>query len=516
MSTIQSRYFMILILFIIFYGAVTRLLPLQSEEAMVQSISEDGYLMMTIARNIALGLGMSTANGTIPTNGTQPLTSFLWAGIYWLVAGDKVQGILGIILIQFTSATLAAVLLWRLGIHLLPPHPTKPQIAILAAALWYASPVTIAQTQNGLETPFYLLAVLGVTLLIILFIRQWSFRHSILIGLLLGITFWIRNDAIFFILAVCLVQLLLGSWQRHEFWQRFLQVNVMGITTVLVALPWLIYNKVNFGGIMPISGSSQNLTSQFGQNLPLLPSVLIEYLLVFFPIPGQLQVMWPVVLASTVVLIGIMIGLWPLWLRLQQPTERRLFLLVSLYGIGLIGFYGLYFGAGHFLGRYLFPLSPFLALLSVAIGWWIWPQIPWQPLRYGILAGFMVSLSSVIAYKSLTDHPHQHAQVIDWVNQHVAEEEWVAAVQTGTLGYFHDRTLNLDGKVNPEALQARRQGPTELIKYVVNKRIGSQRIEYIIDWFGIASWIEKHSLIKQNFKLIVADPKLNLAVLKRQ
>ena len=516
MSTIQSRYFMILILFITVYGAVTRLLPLQSEEAMMQSISEDGYLMMTMARNIALGLGMSTANGTIPTNGTQPLTSFLWAGIYWLVAGDKVQWIFGIILMQFTLATLAAVLLWRLGIHILPPHPARLQMAILAAALWYASPITIAQTQNGLETPFYLLAVLGVTLLIILSTRQWSFRYAILIGLLLGITFWIRNDAIFFILAVGLMQLLLGSLQRHEFWQRFLQVNVMGITTVSVALPWLIYNQVNFGGIMPISGSSQSLTSQFGQNLPLLPSVFIEYLLIFFPIPGQLQVMWPVVLASTVVLIGIMISLWPLWLHLQQPTERRLFLLVSLYGIGLIGFYGLYFGAGHFLGRYLFPLSPFLALLSVALGWWVWQQIPWQLIRYGILAGFMVSLGSVIAYESLTNRPHQHAQVIDWVNQHVAEEEWVAAVQTGTLGYFHDRTLNLDGKVNPEALQARRQGPTELIKYVVNKRIGSQRIEYIIDWFGIASWIEKHSLIKQNFKLIVADPKLNLAVLKRQ
>lgn len=38
MSTIQSRYFMILILLILVYGAGTRLLPLQSEEAMVQSI----------------------------------------------------------------------------------------------------------------------------------------------------------------------------------------------------------------------------------------------------------------------------------------------------------------------------------------------------------------------------------------------------------------------------------------------------------------------------------------------
>jgi 4-amino-4-deoxy-L-arabinose transferase-like glycosyltransferase len=58
--------------------------------------------------------------------------------------------------------------------------------------------------------------------------------------------------------------------------------------------------------------------------------------------------------------------LWRLWRHLQT-IERRLFVLVSLYLLGLVGFYGFYFGAGHFLPRYLFPLSPFLALLWASL-----------------------------------------------------------------------------------------------------------------------------------------------------
>ena len=115
MPNIQNRSFAALIILLLIIGVVTRLEPLQDEQRMLKSISEDGYLMMTIARNMAIGLGMSTAEGTIPTNGTQPLTAFLWAGAYWLESGDKVKAIVWIILMQFLFATGAAFLLWRLG-----------------------------------------------------------------------------------------------------------------------------------------------------------------------------------------------------------------------------------------------------------------------------------------------------------------------------------------------------------------------------------------------------------------
>ena len=54
-----------------------------------QCVSEDGYLMLTVARNLALGNGLSISDGTIPSNGVQPLATLLFAGCIWLAGGDR-------------------------------------------------------------------------------------------------------------------------------------------------------------------------------------------------------------------------------------------------------------------------------------------------------------------------------------------------------------------------------------------------------------------------------------------
>ena len=106
-----------------------------------------------------------------------------------------------------------------------------------------------------------------------------------------------------------------------------------------------------------------------------------------------------------------------------------------------------------------------------------------------------------------------HKQVVDWSQAHLDPEVWVGAPQTGTLGYFHDRTINLDGKVNPEALAS-------LIEHghILHYTLASP-VQYIIDWVGMAQWVnmDQHSKeFGQEFEVIVEDPTLNLAVLKRR
>src|SRR5215831_20633195 len=77
-------------------GGVARLVPLLDIGGRLfrQFPTEDGYLMLTIARNIALGHGMSVSDGLQPTNGTQPLATLLWAAVFKLVAGDRRLGVL--------------------------------------------------------------------------------------------------------------------------------------------------------------------------------------------------------------------------------------------------------------------------------------------------------------------------------------------------------------------------------------------------------------------------------------
>ena len=62
-----------------------------------QCVSEDGYLMVTIARNLELGVGFSVSNGTIETNGVQPVV----ARVYHAIADD------GILMIKDVDTTPA-------------------------------------------------------------------------------------------------------------------------------------------------------------------------------------------------------------------------------------------------------------------------------------------------------------------------------------------------------------------------------------------------------------------------
>jgi hypothetical protein len=510
MSNVQHRGFVLLIVLLIAIGGIVHLAPLVvGGEFMVKSISEDGYLMLTIARNMALGLGMSTAEGTIPTNGTQPLMTAIWAVSYWLVNGDKMQGIVWVIVMQFIITTLAAVLLWYGGKRILQQYATAGTVAALAAATWYASLLTGFHTMNGLETGLYTLCIIGVAMMFSLTVHTWSIWRSIGLGVLLGITFWARNDAVFFIFAVCVTHLLLGPFDLNHIKQRLWQVLVMGTTSVVIALPWLINNQLQFGSIMPISGYSQSLDALWGRNWYLIPTTLVEDLFAFAPMPRSLQKQIGVIVVCTLIILAVAGLLIVLWSRFHT-AQRRLVMLVSIYTVGIASYYGLYFGASYFFGRYLFPLTPFFVLLWAAIVLFIWQRLVLTKLR-PIMPMFVVLFIGIIlaSYTFAYQRPlfymgihHAHFKFTKWVEKNVSEEVWVGGVQSGMLGYFHDRTINLDGKVNPHALEARKKH--ELDEYILKTDI-----QYVVDWYHIGP-INKRIEENPSIELIIHKEGLSV------
>jgi len=131
--------------------------------------------------------------------------------------------------------------------------------------------------------------------------------------------------------------------------------------------------------------------------------------------------------------------------------------------------------------------------------------------RYSFIIVFVSITFALFMRTYFKETPQPHFQATEWVKEHVKPHEWVGAIQSGTVGYFHDRTINLDGKVNPEALVARQED--RLIQYVIDKKI-----DYLVDWVGIADWIEHYPLLKANYTLLIKDQKNGtngLAVIKR-
>jgi hypothetical protein len=494
-------------------GLCARVAPLldPAGRGLRQFPTEDGYLMLTVARNMALGLGMSTAGGELPTNGVQPLATFLYAAGFGVVGGDRVAGVLIAQWLQLAIACAAGLLLWRTGRRLLGSLPGAGSIALLAAALWFAAPNTVRNSLNCLETGAYALALIGFCLYALRRLppgESWPLGACAGAGAWIALAFWVRNDAVLLAAAFCAHRLIAG-WRGAgiDLRRALVETGAIGSTAAVLALPWVVHNWLRFGYAMPISGVAESAGSHLGENLPYLPAAVAEYLAPPLQIPLAWETRAPAIALGLLLTAAWIAAAWAL--RARASAQARQWLeIVGLWALALCGFYGLAFGASHFMNRYVFALSPLLAIGSVAFAARAAAAVPvGRSLALGAaaLAVLAAGLLNLRAYRGGMDH--MHFQVVDWVEQNVPDDVWVAAIQTGTLGFYHDRTLNLDGKVNPRALEARLAGRTQ--EYVLETPA-----QYLVDWTGIAAWA-KGTALEGRFEIVELDAQRNLAVLRR-
>jgi len=505
-------------------GLVSRIAPLldQGGRLLRQFPTEDGFLMMTVARNLALGHGLSSAHGEIPTNGVQPLFTFIQSLVFTLVGGDKSAGVLAVMLLQIVLALLGAWMIRELTGRLLAGRAHRSSIGLLAAALWFASPVVVNNSMNGLESCLYVVGLLGVMLV-------WlgdRFRNpgagtssgALKVGLMLGLVFWARNDAVFLTVAVLVGYGLPGLREgRTELGVWVKRCLITGVSALLVAAPWLIFNLTRFGSIVPISARAQADSVAFGANLIEVPSKLFEYVTLLAPIPTALETRGWVVVVTSAVTIGFFAAAIVLARRLGGHVGSFVRLNITFSAL-IVAYYGLVFGAPWFVSRYLFPLSPFMVILSASLIVTGVSRIPAGKLRTirGALVVSLVILAVALNVRLYVKGPeNRYMQIVEWIAENVADDQWVGAPQSGTIGFFHDRTVNLDGKLNPEALRARREG--RIPDYIANEIFdeAGRRITYIADWSHIAKW-QSIPLISSNFELIVEDAQADLAVWRRR
>ena len=479
-------------------------------------VTEDGYLMLTVARNLAIGQGLSVSDGTIPTNGVQPLATVLYAVPYALTGGDKIVSLYFLHLIWTAIAVAGALAVRALAARVLNRMGLAPVWSWFTAALWFSGPLLTQHTMNGLETGLYTLLILLACLQFMRVVERGasvSVWDLMLMAAVLGLVFLGRNDGIF------LVMSFLGAWILHALFTLRLGVNVLVrrlvapavLFTVLVA-PWLIHNQILFGSIVPISGTAQSMTAGLGANAGLLPAVLFEQMFPMLPLPGRIETMLPVMLTTGLAVVVVMAT----FIRRAWRAGGAVWLMVMAYLIHALAisvYYGFFFGAPHFLPRYTAPLAPLLIMALVTFVWDLAQRAGRQraemPMAVVAIGGILLSLALLGRLLLPGTNVQGHFQVVDWVDRHVPTDTWVGAVQTGTLGYWHDRTINLDGKVNPEALEARRE-QGHVLDYVV-----ASEISILADWIGIAGWVENEGF-GADFEVIVEDPTANLSVLRRR
>jgi hypothetical protein len=177
-------------------------------------------------------------------------------------------------------------------------------------------------------------------------------------------------------------------------------------------------------------------------------------------------------------------------------------------------YYLFFFSAPYFIPRYFQPLR---------IGWLIifccasQRIIDGLKIQYkdhkGIVTGFLsvfaliavgFSAGSYIYFFTIT-HPSELYLTGKWALTHPTER--IGMEQTGTAGFIAPNVVNLDGKVNYDALMAKKRG--DIGSYIV-----SEEFDYIADWREFSGQITA-SAARHGMKFQEVDSIGKVTIFKR-
>jgi hypothetical protein len=450
--------------------------------------TEDAYYLLTVSRNIAGGHGFSY-DGVRPTNGVQPAAALVYALPYLVSPGDPFILPLRLVqLLQIGFFLAGSVLCGRLAEELSAgvPRATARRAGVL---LWLGSYAVFRHAVNGMETGLYLLSLQAWL--------YWQMRHedeaprartALVSGLLLGLAVLARIDAAFLVVAACLVTLLPGSSAAPPLRRRLLAAALTGAGALAVSAPWWVRSQLLFGSLLPSSARAESLDIPLGANLErLLPSLAQGLSPVLPPVALRFSWLW------AALALAALAAAWLALLRVARadPSRprvirlRRPMLAFAAAGIAWACWYCVAFGAPHFVERYLIPLAvPLVPLTAAIAAGALHALAPHRPRRVAFSLGAAFLFLGAAAEHALTltaspwisGNPFYTFQYKELAARLPAGAR-VGALQSGTLGYFRSGTVNLDGKVNDDALRARRSGT--LWRYVRERRL-----DYLVDWPG--------------------------------
>lgn len=415
-------------------------LALRPFDAMLaMPIAEDGWYALTVARNVANGHGI-TIDGTVWTNGFQPLFTALQVLCFWLFPTPE-----GELRLFYGLAWLVhcagALLVASLARDAARDGADGALAAPLAALLYLAAIKNFNDFYTGLETGLQLALY---ALVWRLYANDWRLRPTMM-GLALGALVLARIDAAVFVAVFCAAEFLRGgaSWAV-----RFRTCFVAGALAVLVSSPWWLYNTLLFGHPMPSSGFAQQ-DAVF--DVERVSTALWALRIVAMPwlFAGAFETPWSDI-ARVAALAGAALLAWRARDLLRASPLRRFAGLLLLCYVCLVVYYTRTFFADWFYIRYFAPLSLVAFVYLPAL---LAARVPRTGAALGIAAAVVAAVLLAGAWQSsgLFGASAHHRQAA-LVAEHVPPEDVVAAGQSGTLGFLRDRVVNVDGKVNPEAL----------------------------------------------------------------
>ncbi|MGC1376225.1 MAG: hypothetical protein WA821_08385 [Anaerolineales bacterium] len=383
---------------------------------------DDSWIHQTYARNLALLHEWSFLPGQPSAGSTAPLWTFLLSIGFFLPAAPYLWTYLLGGLILFALAVLVETIFRRSYLKYAPSLPWAGLFFILEWHLAWAS-------VSGMETLLHILLIVAALGLLIA-----SSRRYLLLGLLTGISVWVRPDGLTLlgplVLYVFLVEKTISARA-----QAFLR---LAIGFLALFTPYLLFNLALSGAPMPNTFYAKQAEYATSQSSP------VNILLQFFA--G----------ASLIVLPGFV-------QKTVSALRRREWgvLLSVVWMLGYILIYVLRLPVYQH-GRYLMPAMGVFLLIGLMGFYEFLPSLRTYRARLARLAFLAaIVLCSLIfngygAYTYGQDVGLIESEMVasaKWAAQNIPPGALIAAHDIGALGFFdHHPMVDLAGLISPEVV----------------------------------------------------------------
>ena len=427
---------------------------------------DDAFYYFQIAYNLSQGK-FSTFDGITQTNGYHPVWMLLITPFYWLF--DKDTALFGIKAFEIALVAGGAAVI-----------AAAARLARLAWPLLFAALPMLYRYPNqlllGLEAAAAMFALALLILAVCLYMRdpnRWKWRLAAL-GLALT---WVRIEYIAVSLAVA-AALCAIEWSRKE--RRALSLSALAnirrayiplIGAVAGILVYFAYNRLIFGGMLPVSAAmrlawSQARVAQEGGydfmrsfRETLMNGVFDYELLIAFEICAYLLLIWRLALRSNArrdwLLVAFLVGAFGLAAG-HIAKFAQIVLIMPYYGSKVW-----YFVPAYLMTALIIPVRLYIAIYLIRR--FVSPR--WRIAANALSAGVVVIGAALLLARADFAAPFRWvdrvsaSSQIEWgvasymgaqvMNRALPEGSAIGSWDAGVVGYFSRfPVVNLDGLVN--------------------------------------------------------------------
>ena len=438
---------------------------------------DDAYYFFTVARNIAQGHGI-TIDGTHWTTGFQPLWALVCA-VAFLAPSDRAA--LAIVYVISIALWLASAMLFARLVRRVSRTPVSSLAAALLAVLFLGEAQLTRSYFNGMETGLYLTMVLWLLTAFHDYLAlepdRVGVRRVLGLGALAGLTMLARNDALFLCGALLAVTLFFGK-RRHPV--RDVAI-IVGVASAIV-VPWLAYCQWASGHPMPQSGIATSIGIRGYVPLDSIVHRIVLSLnpLVFLKVRNLVDDHVVAFAVLTLVIATLLALCWRRARPILMPPSGWILLSLAAAVLCLLLYYPLVSAAGQFFERYFTALKLLVFLLLAPLIVRGLAKIDGRPVTGALVLAVALATVGSNLYWTARDYgrlwrSHLGPEAYEIVRSPYATgTSRIGMAESGRLGFLYPtRVVNLDGKVNVEALRA-------LLAGTLDRYIQSANLDYIM------------------------------------